>query len=64
MIEFMANNLKQLFTVQTEPDKEIGGSNAIDMDDLSRAFGLLLHSTAARSRLTCSTVIPSICEKV
>ena len=65
MIEcFVTEHLKQLFTVQTEPDEETEGAGEIDMDDLSCAFGLLLHSTAAKSRLTCSTVIPSICEKV
>ena len=65
MIEhFVVENLKQLFTVQTEPDEETGGSSEINMDDLSRAFGLFLHSTAAKSRLTCSTIIPRICEEV
>ena len=65
MIEcFVAENLKQLFAIQTEPDEETGGSSEIDMDDLSRAFGLLLHSTAAKSRLTCSNVIPRICDEV
>ena len=65
MIEcFVAENLKQLFTVQTEQEEETGGSSGVDMDDLSHAFGLLLHSIAAKSRLTCSTVIPTICEKV
>ena len=64
MIEYVAENLKDLFTVKTESDEETAGSSEIDMDDLSRAFGLLLHSTAARTRLTSSALIPSICEKV
>ena len=61
MIKYVVENLKELFTVQTEPDED---ASVIDMDDLSRASGLLLHSTGARSRLVCTTAIPCICEKV
>ena len=56
----MSKGLEDLFKVQAER----GDHEDINMDDLSRAFGLLLHSTGAMAQLTSRTATKEICSQI
>ena len=64
VIQSVAQHIKQLFTVQTESDEESGEPSDVDMEDLSRAYGLLLQATASKSRLANTVAMQEICGKV
>ena len=64
MIQSVAQHIEKLFTVQTESDEESGEPSDVDMEDLSRAYGLLLQATALKSDVAYTTAMQEICEKV
>ena len=60
MLHHVAARFHELFILQ--PNK---GDEAVKyMNDLSRAYGILLHCTDARSDQICSSYTPRLCEKV
>ena len=59
MIERVCENIEQLFKVQ--PDDE---SRNFELEGLSYAFGLLLTHSGNNTRLTLSTEVPQIQQKV
>lgn len=54
------NELRKLYQVLPEQDE----TQESHMEGLSRAFGLLLHATGAKSPPTQAQVVPRICEMV
>ena len=65
MIQSVAQHIEQLFTVQTESDEEESGEPSdVDMEDLSRAYGLLLQATSLKSGVAYTTALQDICGKV
>ena len=64
VIQSVTQHIEQLFTVQSGADEESGETSDVDMEDLSRAYGLLLQATAPKTRLACTTAMQEICGKV
>ena len=64
VIQSVTQYIEQLFTVQSGADEESGKPSDVDMEDLSRAYGLLLQATALNSCQACTTAMPEIYGKV
>ena len=64
VIQSVTQHIEELFTVQSGADEESSDSNDVDMEDLSRAYGLLLQATASKTRLAYTTTMQGICGKV
>ena len=58
MTEILCQNIQKLYRVQ--PDE----SNRAEMESLSSAFGVMLHSTGVKSQLPSSPVLSRLREKV
>ena len=50
--------MDELYKVQKDKSKKA------QLEELSHAFGLLLHSTGVKTQLTLNRAVPLICEKV
>ena len=64
VVQSVTQHIEQLFTVQSDPDEESFEPSGVDMEDLSRAYGLLLQATGLKSHPPCSKAMQGICEKV
>ena len=64
VIQSVKEHIEQLFTVQSNPDEGSGEPSDVDMEDLSRAYGLLLQATASKTRLACTTKLEMVYGKV
>ena len=62
VIHSVAQHIEKLFTVQTKSDEKSGETRDVDMEDLSRAYGILLQATASKSRP--ATPMQEICGNV
>lgn len=61
IINLVVKKLKQLFAIQNSAEREC----AKEMEDLSRAFSILLHTaTNCKSQSAFSTIVSSMCEMV
>ena len=58
MTLLLCENMDKLYKVQKDKSKKA------ELEELSRAFGLLLHSTGVKGQLTLNEAEPQICEQV
>ena len=54
----LIDSMDELYKVQKDKSKKA------ELEDLSRAFGLLLHSTGVKAQLILNEAVPYICEEV
>ena len=57
-MRLLNDNIEELYKVQQDKDRRAG------MEDLSHAYGLLLHSTGVKTLIKQSVAVPRICEMV
>ena len=54
----LTDNMNELYKVQNDKTKKA------ELEEVSRAFGLLLHSTGVKTQLILNEAVPHICEEV